>query len=101
MQEKKEIKIKFKTAVILVLLLLIVIITIFAVMINRKEQNEIGRNTTIIGNEVVEQATDSDFSMKFLKMENNKQNMIYSPLSIKYALKMLNEGANGNTKTVY
>lgn len=29
-------------------------------------------------------------------MENNKKNMIYSPLSIKYALKMLNDGANGN-----
>lgn len=99
MKEKKEIKIKFKTAVILVILLLIVIMTIFAVMINSKEQNGIGRNTTIIGNKVGEQATDSDFSMKFLKMENNKQNMIYSPLSIKYALKMLNEGANGNTKT--
>ena len=99
MQEKKEIKMKFKTAVILIIILLIVIMAIFAVMINRKEQNEIGRNTTIIGNEVGEQVTDSDFSMNFLKMENNKQNMIYSPLSIKYALKMLNEGAYGNTKT--
>jgi len=40
---------------------------------------------------------DLDFS--FLKMENNKQNMLYSPLSIKYALKMLEEGAAGNTLT--
>ena len=39
----------------------------------------------------------NDFSIKFLKLENDKQNMIYSPLSIKYALKMLNEGATGNT----
>ena len=36
--------------------------------------------------------------MDFLKLENNKKNMIYSPLSIKYALKMLEEGAEGNTK---
>ena len=45
------------------------------------------------------QAMDIDFSMSFLKLENDKQNMIYSPLSIKYALSMLSEGANGNTKT--
>lgn len=32
-------------------------------------------------------------------MEDDEQNIIYSPLSIKYALNMLNEGANGNTKT--
>jgi len=40
---------------------------------------------------------NSDFDFKFLKMENNKKNMLYSPLSIKYALKMLEEGAAGNT----
>ena len=31
-------------------------------------------------------------------MENNKKNIAYSPLSIKYALNMLNEGADGETK---
>lgn len=46
---------------------------------------------------VIENMEDS-FSLEFLKMENNKSNMIYSPLSIKYALGMLAEGANGNTK---
>jgi len=39
----------------------------------------------------------SDLDLAFLKMENNKKNMLYSPLSIKYALKMLKEGATGNT----
>ena len=38
-----------------------------------------------------------DFS--FLKLENVKKNLIYSPLSIKYAMKMLAEGAKENTKT--
>ena len=38
------------------------------------------------------------FDLEFLKLENNKENMVYSPLSIKYALQMLGEGANGNTK---
>lgn len=42
-----------------------------------------------------------DFAVEFLKMEsksNNKTNIIYSPLSIKYALNLLKEGAKGNTK---
>lgn len=38
-----------------------------------------------------------DFSFKFLKLENKNENIIYSPLSIKYALKMLQEGAKNNT----
>jgi len=40
---------------------------------------------------------DSEFDFTFLKMENNKKNMLYSPLSIKYALKMLQEGAADKT----
>jgi len=40
---------------------------------------------------------DSEFDFAFLKMENEKKNMLYSPLSIEYALKMLQEGAAGNT----
>jgi len=40
---------------------------------------------------------DSDFEFSFLKIENNKENMLYSPLSIKFALKMLEEGADKNT----
>ena len=39
-----------------------------------------------------------DLDVAFLKLENAKANVIYSPLSIKYALKMLSEGALENTK---
>jgi len=39
----------------------------------------------------------SNFDFSFLKMENNKKNMLYSPLSIEYALNMLQEGALNNT----
>ena len=39
-----------------------------------------------------------DFDLQFLKIENSEANKIYSPLSIKYALAMLKEGANGKTK---
>ena len=38
------------------------------------------------------------FDLQFLKLENEAKNKVYSPLSIKYALAMLSEGAKGNTK---
>ena len=40
----------------------------------------------------------SKFDLSFLKFENEKKNKIYSPLSIKYALKMLEEGTTGDAK---
>jgi serine protease inhibitor len=40
----------------------------------------------------------ADLDYDFLKLENEKKNKIYSPLSIRYALSMLKEGANNNTK---
>lgn len=41
----------------------------------------------------------NDIDFGYLKLENSKGNLIYSPLSIKYGLKLLTEGAAGNTKT--
>lgn len=40
----------------------------------------------------------SDFDLFFLQLENEEINKVYSPLSIKYTLAMLQEGANGTTK---
>lgn len=42
--------------------------------------------------------TLSNFDLYFLQLENNKKNMLYSPLSIKYVLEMLNSGTEGETK---
>ena len=36
-----------------------------------------------------------DFDIHFLQLENEKTNKVYSPISIKYALAMLNEGTDG------
>jgi serpin B len=69
--------------------------------INRGCQPEFGycnekiENTNPVNNSTVISNTHFDFS--FLKMENDKNNMLYSPLSIKYALYMLKDGANSNT----
>ena len=38
------------------------------------------------------------FDLYFLQLENNPVNKVYSPLSIKYALNMLSDGSNGNSK---
>ncbi len=38
------------------------------------------------------------FDLEFLKLENKNENIVYSPLSIKYALAMLKEGAGGEDK---
>ncbi|MBQ9029783.1 hypothetical protein IJ114_03405 [Candidatus Saccharibacteria bacterium] len=40
----------------------------------------------------------SDFDLEFLKIENEPLNKIYSPLSIKYTLAMLRDGAANETK---
>lgn len=93
MEEKKELKIKFTTAVILLILLAIIIVAIFVIMLHKNKQIK----PTIIENQTGQ--TKTDFSIEFLKLENEEKNMVYSPLSIKYAINMLNEGANGNTKT--
>lgn len=39
-----------------------------------------------------------DFDLRFMQLENNGKNQVYSPLSIKYALAMLADGSNGQTK---
>ena len=38
-----------------------------------------------------------DFDLYFLQLENEAKNKVYSPLSIKYALAMLNEGTAGES----
>ena len=40
----------------------------------------------------------SDFDLSFLKLENNEKNNVCSPLSVKYALAMLKDGAKGESK---
>ena len=98
MKKKKQLKNKFKTIIILIIILLILAIIALAIIFYNKDRKTAdGNNTTatIISDN---QITNFDLSIEFLKQENNRQNMLYSPLSIKYALKMLNEGADGNTK---
>ncbi len=88
-------------------ILLVIIVILFGIVVYEKiEKREENINTNsyqkqnTIGQgdkEEMANADSKEFSIKFLQLENESQNKIYSPLSIKYALKMLQEGAKNST----
>ena len=81
----------------IVALLLIIIGVIFLI-------NNSGKKTTGGGNTEPDKPYNPNdvvidgFTFAPLKLETKEENLVYSPLSIKYALSMLNEGASGTTK---
>lgn len=98
--EKKNIK----PFLIVGVVLLIVLVIIFGFLLlkhnyipDEKHENEVQNDTKYLGIRIKDNSLQ-DFDLSFLKMENKKINKVYSPLSIKYALAMLEEGANGNSK---
>ncbi len=62
---------------------------------DKKCTNDNCNNSDINNKDLIQNV--KNFEYTFLKMENNKKNMLYSPLSIGYALNMLQEGALNNT----
>lgn len=62
--------------------------------------NPVGEETKKEGSEYRISGNDlSDFDLKFLKLEDNgTDNIVYSPISMKYALSMLADGAKGETQ---
>lgn len=76
--------------------LLIILLILFMVTgcnNNTNTDDTIDNDPIVVDNKV------KDFDLAFLKLENKETNLIYSPLSIKYCLAILSEGANGDTKT--
>lgn len=74
---------------------------------SNKENETLNQNTTETNETNNESSNDennenqssrSELDLDFIKIEDDSKNMIYSPLSIKQALSMLNDGANGDTK---
>jgi serine protease inhibitor len=90
--------------IVAIALLLIVacLLLVFKDKIFNKKPNKGGTETIITYplKSELKMADNSinDFDLYFLQLENKPQNKIYSPISIKYALAMLNEGASGETK---
>ena len=93
--------------ILIIVVLLIIILAIIAVCLfllgGNKNKNDKKEETTTTENK--EKASPfrlksndlEDFDLEFLRLENANGNIIYSPLSIKYALAMLNEGTDGES----
>lgn len=79
-----------KILILIFLLILTVILTVIIGYLYFKLNND--------NQEQYEYKNFSEFDLSFLKLENKKENKIYSPLSIKYALKILEESTSGKTK---
>ena len=110
-EEKKE-EPKKKSKLPLILLLLIILaaggfaVWYFVLGGNgaKKEQKK-DDNTTTTTTQSSKKASPyrissnnlEEFDLQFLRVEDKKENIIYSPLSIKYALAMLNEGTQGDS----
>ena len=99
-EEKKEKKKKKKWPIIILLLLLIAGgLAYYFLVLNKPKTNTIKKKAKDVKSEYRMSGNDlQDFDLYFLKLENEAKNKVYSPLSIKYALAMLSEGANGETK---
>ena len=73
-----------------------------SLIINNTENELMDNNTSLIINPIENEIKNdivSNFDLSFLKLENQKENKVYSPLSIKYALKMLEDGTTGDSKS--
>lgn len=103
--EKKDVegKKKKKTKIIIIIALILIVIIACAVYFvffgNKKETKTIKNEVREVKNDYyMESNSLQKFDIAFMKLENNGKNQVYSPLSIKYALEMLSEGAKGETK---
>ena len=87
--------------VILIFAVILLLIIVFAGLNDHEEvsKNNILTNTYTSDTPADIKEENTNFELSFLQLEDKQENMIYSPLSIKYALKMLQEGASDNTYT--
>ncbi len=80
------------------IILILIIIGMIFLAFNKSEKEYIITNKQKLEYSI-ENNTLQPFDLYFLKLENDKKNIIYSPLSLKYALSMLEQGAIGETQT--
>lgn len=106
-KEKKQLKISLGTAILLfIIILLIVAMVVVAVYFKNEKPNTVEskvNDTEVTDTKkafkyALKSNSLEDFDLRFLQLENERKNKIYSPLSIKYALAMLNEGTEGESK---
>ena len=102
--EKEEVKKENKKGLIIAVALVVLLAILACVyfLILKPSQKETKKESTDVKEVFSEyRLTGNDlqaFDLYFLQLENAEKNKVYSPLSIKYALEMLGEGASGETK---
>jgi serine protease inhibitor len=99
--EVKKKKSKKKIIIISIIILIIIIIGILLLIFkNNNKTTKVSNKTKEVYN-VYKMSGNSleDFDLSFLQLENEEKNKVYSPLSIKYALEMLEEATSGESKT--
>lgn len=85
--------------IFLVLLLVVSLLGAYYYFNLREEGESVNTNIPLKESSYTIKNNDvSDFDLYFMKLNNSEANKVYSPLSIKYALEMLSEGAKGDTK---
>ena len=98
-KEEKPKKSKAKIIIIILLIIAILVCCYFIFFNNKKEEKTTKNDAKEVKSEYRMTGNDLQaFDLYFMQLENNGKNQVYSPLSIKYALEMLAEGAKGNTK---
>lgn len=103
--EKNSKKTNNSLIIIAVLLIALSACILFVIYTNRSinKDNNNSNNIKTDSNKVYSMYRMSgnsieDFDLSFLQLENSNKNILYSPLSIKYALGMLSDGASGTSK---
>ena len=96
-ESKKNNKKKIILGLILILFLIAGIVIFYDNFKSKETETETGSEEYHLASGILGNGLD-EFDLSFLKIEKNNKNIIYSPLSIKYALSMLSEGASGASK---
>lgn len=97
-KKKKSGKVFLIVLLVLVLVVGIIVVLKFIPQLIKKDETNNIESKKVYSKYRMDGNGLQNFDLSFLKIENSDNNIIYSPLSIKYALGMLNEGANKNTK---
>lgn len=99
---EKDIKTK-KIALTIVIVFFVCSICLTGFLVNKridraKPDNIVNDSITYNSAYKMNDNSLSQFDLYFLKMENSRENKVYSPLSIKYALGMLYQATDGESK---
>ena len=95
--EQKPKKGKRVVFVIILIILIIALVGVYFYFNNKKEDTKVDTDKKDVSKYVLKDNSLQDFDLRFLQLENKEVNKIYSPLSIKYTLGMLNEGTKGES----